>query len=309
MTSQTLAIVNILQSKGWQARPSNGSWLLSRDRSEGVIQMSVTPHQWLCLSTLFSGDGNESAPGGTARERSDVFRALLEQNLFMYMTKIVLNREGRPLLMTEVALKDTNPLLVDWAVESIAHYKARRQLEVVGETELAIAQSITEDNARVYTTVKVQLKSVLSKPPDVVGGVADETIQRFVGGIQNYGWRIKEKLEGFSWHLVFMGYHRYFDVFLTSSRTWLYFEIPILEGRVATVLTTLDSSTNIQEAQEQRMLFLRYLLRLNQSWFMAKIGISTDDQVLLLLEVPTQALDFALFREITRAVGMYLDRF
>ena len=57
--------------------------------------------------------------------------------------------------------------------------------------------------------------------------------------------------------------------------------------------------------------FCEYLLAINQTLFMAKIGlsdsISSSGQVLLMLEVPTQEFDFEMFWLVTRLLGAYLD--
>jgi hypothetical protein len=56
-------------------------------------------------------------------------------------------------------------------------------------------------------------------------------------------------------------------------------------------------------------LFLEYLLRLNDAWFFAKLAVDEHGQVLLLLEVPTDAMSPALFRSACRTIAAYLDRY
>jgi hypothetical protein len=303
MVPQLLAIVNILQSKGWRAVPSQGGWQLSREATEGNIQMSVTPHGWLCLTLPLQNDLSTTA---LLHEKGEGYRILLERNVDMFLAKFALDRDDIPLLMAEVGLKDTDPMLAYWAVEALAQYKAPKKLETFMEMEWAMARSLTPQTANLHRTVNFKLKGTAPKLPDVVGGVSDDTIKLYLNGIQVYGWSSKKKLEGFSWHLLYRGRHRFFDVYLSSSRMWVYFQVPILVERIASVLTIPEGNTN---AQQLRTFFLKYLLRLNQSWFLAKIGISTDDQVLLLLEIPTQLLDFTLFRQAARAIEIYLDRF
>lgn len=303
MVPQILVIVNILQSKGWRALPAQEGWQLSREATEGNILMSITAHGWLCLTLPLQ---NDPAIMALLQTNGEGYRILLERNVDMFLAKFALDRNGVPLLMAEVNLKDSDPTLAYWAVEALAQYQTPKRLETFVEMEWAMASSIIPQTENLHRTVNIKLAGAAPKIPDIVGGVSDDTIKLYLNGIQVYGWSSKEKLEGFSWHLLYRGHHRVFDVYLSSSRTWVYFQIPILVDRIASILTLSEGNTNTQQL---RSFFLKYLLRLNQSWFLAKVGVSTDDQVLLLLEIPTQLLDFALFRQAARAIEIYLDRF
>jgi hypothetical protein len=300
--SQTLAVINTLQSKGWRVAPLHEGWQLSRVPVEGTIQMSITPHGWLCLTLPLDDDFAITA---LLSEGEHGYRVLLERNVEMFLAKFALDRDLTPLLMVEVGLKDADPMLAYWAVEALVQYKTQKRLETVTEVEWAMAGPLTPEYD-VFKVVNIKLKSTLPILPDIIGGVPDDTIKLYLDAIEHAGWRVKKKLDGFSWHLLYRGRHQIFNVYLSSSRTWMYFQVQILYQHAASVLTASDDHP---DARQLRTFFLKYLLRLNQNWFFAKVGISTDDQVLLLLEVPTSLLDFALFRQAIHSIEIYLDRF
>ncbi len=136
---------------------------------------------------------------------------------------------------------------------------------------------------------------------EVATGIPHETIVRYIQNLSIAGWGIKESPRDLTWHLGYKGLLRVYDVYLNVTKMWAYFQVPILVDRVAPVL----SAGNL----EAQSLFLEYLLKLNATWFMAKIGISEADQVLLLVEVPVETLDFSLMQFLARTIGTYLDRY
>ena len=56
-------------------------------------------------------------------------------------------------------------------------------------------------------------------------------------------------------------------------------------------------------------LLLEYLLRLNYHLYMAKVALDHENQILLLLEVPTNLLDLPLFQLVTSTISTYIDRY
>lgn len=310
MIVQTQAVINTLQSKGWRVAPQRQGWQLSRTPAEGTIQMMITSQGWLCLTLPLDDD---FAMTKLLSQGEQGYRTLLERNVEMFLAKFALDREGIPLLMAEVGLKDTDPMLAHWAIEALAQYKTQRRPETVTEIEWAMASPLTPEYD-LLKTVNIKLKSTLQILPDIIGGVPDDTIKLYMDALEHSGWRVKKKLDGFSWHLLYRGRYRLFNVYLSSSRTWVYFQAQILYQRVASVLGISDDQDTLPDnchisPGEFRTFFLKYLLRLNQSWFFARVGVSTDDQVLLLVEVPTTLLNFALFRQIVHSIQTYLDRF
>jgi hypothetical protein len=118
-------------------------------------------------------------------------------------------------------------------------------------------------------------------------------IAYYIQAILPRGWGASSKPKGLTWPLKYKG-QRLFSVYLTVTRSWAYFHAPVLPEAV-----TLD--TAVQKT------FFEYLLGVNHVLYMAKLGIGQASQVLLMLEVPTQELDFEMFRLTTRMLGTYLD--
>lgn len=324
--SNALAILALLAQHGWKSEPYLQGWRLTRPSLDTALSMHVTEQQWLCFScTLLEEE--DTLPTSPA-DLAFLYRSLLEQNEHMYMAKFVLDQQGMPLLMAEIPLKDTHPQLPYWAAESIAHYRSmgyyqRRDWllskpqsqapraeattvrEIETEIEYATAQSTSPASPVTITTpdtVLVRLR--FGRKPSSVG-VPDDRIKLFMSGLETEGWYVMEKPRSAIWHIGYKG-RRMFEAHLTSSKHWLYMQVPFVGKSLASVLRTQKLS---HEGLLQRKLFLKYLLHLNQHWFMARLAISTDDQVLLLMEVPTETLNFALFRHLTLTVSTYLDRF
>lgn len=128
-------------------------------------------------------------------------------------------------------------------------------------------------------------------------GLARETVAYYVRAVEGYGWGLRAKPSGMTWPLGYKG-QRVFDVFFSVSPAWAYFQVPMLPG-IPAALSSRDDAV--------RAAFLRYLLRVNDAWYMAKLGLTAAGQPIMMLEVPTQELDFDLFRLCTRLIASYLD--
>ena len=306
MEKEASAVLGMLEKNGWRTTPTNGGWEMRRKPEEGIIVMSITPQHWLCFSSPLLMEPNMTVSPLTDEDGIRLYRSFLEQNEHMFVAKFALDPDDNPLLMTEVSLKDGHPQLPYWAIESIARYQVKGIHTILMEAELAQA---TSEATEPHSVVKIRLIETAAMSADIpttMTSVADDTIELYLKGVENLGWRIKQKVNSFTWHLFYQGYYHWFDVYLTTSKNWVYFQMPVLLDRAATVLT---QTMQTKETQQQQLLFLKYLLRLNHHYFMAKLGISSDSQVLLLLELPTETLDFSLFRQALLALGTYFDRF
>src|SRR5947207_7846974 len=114
--SESLAILNTLERKGWRTTSINNGWRLSHRQTEGVIYMSITPQQWVCFVSPLLEEGNKANWSSASSDPARLYRSLLERNEQMFMAKFALDNDDAPLLMAEVALKDAHPLLPLWAV-------------------------------------------------------------------------------------------------------------------------------------------------------------------------------------------------
>lgn len=138
-----------------------------------------------------------------------------------------------------------------------------------------------------------------AQPPDELPGLPAEVIAYYLRAVEAWGWGAQRKPKGATWPLIYKG-RRQFDVYFTVTRSWAYFHAPALPA-VAGVEST--ASIAIQKT------FLEYLLDINSVWYMAKTGLNDSGIVFLLLELPTQEMDFEIFRRATRTLSTYLDTY
>lgn len=285
---ETLNTLHQIARKGWQPVPFKGGWQLRHPETQEAVYLSLTD-QWMSLvypldPLHLSGAPAQLSSSGSAHplreepeeqaalaERTRSYRTLLERNECMFMAKFGLDEHGRPLLMVEIPARYASRLLLERALDSLIYYAA---------------PSLPE-----------------SSWPDEIPGLPREIVFRYINGIKEARWILKEEPRslGQSWHLAYKGFSRIFDVYLTLTRNWVYFQIPVLLNRIPSVLLAED--TGLQG------LFLRYLLQLNELWYMARLSLGVDHSLLLLLEIPTEALDFPLFQLATDTLATYLNRY
>lgn len=280
------AYVNSIERKGWHVSPFNDGWSLSRKQEEGSIFLSISPH-WLCLSTPLKHASANGRPFTNIGEQVRFYRRLLRRNEQMFLTKFGLDSDGDILLMAEIPRMENGVLYLNWALEAMTRYRSKNVQDSEGilhiRRPIAIYEGSSEDQS-----------------PRILPGISQETIDQYFRGLQNERWRIKNEARNMTWHLAYLGQHRIAEAYLTVTRNWTYFQVPALTETMASVLETKAIT---------QLLFLEYLLTLNRSWFMAKIGITTDGLVLMVLELPTETLDLILFQFAIRTLAAYLDRY
>jgi hypothetical protein len=136
--------------------------------------------------------------------------------------------------------------------------------------------------------------------PDPEAGLPERLVYDYLRMVEPYGWVLRTKPRGLCWHFGYKNRLRTYEVYAQFTSSWSSFQVPLLvEARASVLDASLDRAAAC----------LEYLLRLNDTWHFAKLGIDDHGQVLLLLEVPTEALDPALFRASARTIGAYLDRY
>jgi hypothetical protein len=276
-------MVHQIAKKGWQPLPLKGGWQLRHPETEEAIYLSITD-QWTSFvypldpwridgtPARLSPPESIDQPDQMLAERTRSYHILLERNEHMFMAKFCLDEQCRPLLTVEIPTRYASPLLLDRALASLIHYAAPPLPE-----------------------------SIL---PDETPGLPREVVFRYINGIKASHWILKEEPRnlGQSWHLAYKGFSsRLFDVYLTLTRNWAYFQIPVLLSRVPSVL--------LEEDIRLQALFFKYLLQLNELWYMARLSLGVDSSLLLLLEIPTEALDFTLFQLATSTLATYLNRY
>lgn len=276
-------IVSQIEKCGWLVTSMQEGSYLTHPQSMQVVFMSITPH-WLCLSSHVKMQNP-----ATLAKRVAYLQHLLQRNERMFMTKFSLDSDGTALLMIEIPLKVFSFPLINKALGSLARYTD------MGDSE---KQEPGIDIARINVQ-RINYELANPQEVDIEAGISKETFRRYMGSLGG-GWGIRNELFTFPWHIGYKNILRIFEVYCTISRNWVSFQVPLLLDQVETVL---DADLQAQA------FFMEYLLRLSDTWFMAKTGINTNKQVLMLIEVPTEAFDFSLLQFITRTISTYIDRY
>jgi hypothetical protein len=271
-------IVSYIERKGWQVVRVAQGWQVRRPDERAAFYLSFTP-SWTCLQAPLSFD-----PGAVqnAAEQVRLYRHLLSCNEEMFMGKCCCDSAGR--LTLQVELPGGGSIhRIDYALDAMLRYQP---MMADGVTHL-------EDHAAPAASDRAAKQRYFDAPP----GIPHEVIAYYLRAIQPHGWGARSKPKGVTWQLGYKS-QRMFEVFLTLTRSWTYFHIPVLP-ETPRVLKGEDHAA--------QSTFLDYLLQINNTWYMAKLGLNEAGQVLAMLEVPTQELDFDLFRHITRLLAAYLD--
>lgn len=272
-----------LARKGWQTEHHAGGWRLCHPRLTEAVYVNVTA-RWITLVYPFQGLEHQLQ---AVADQARTYHSLLEQNEQMFMAKLCLDDDAVPLLTIEIPAQQVQLILLDWALDSFLCYAAA---------------PIEEEDREAEQELRILPKDTYYRP-DETPGLPRITVSRYIKGIEMRKWFLKEEPSktGIVWHLGYKGRFRVFDGYLVITKNWTYFQIPLLRDLVPPVL----QEKNVQV----QVLFLKYLLQLNALWFMAKLGISKDGCLLLLLEVPTETLDFPFFQLATSSLATYLDRY
>lgn len=272
-------IVSYIERKGWQSARNNGGWRIHRAEDEVEFYLSFTP-SWICLQAPLNRY-LDTAGWDDARWVS-LYRALLRRNEEMFIGKFCRDQAGQLTLQAE--LPNSGGIhRIDYALDALTRY-----LSLYGPT--LRNSDAPEAPAAVDRTSK---DLYFDAPP----GIPHEVIAYYIRAVEPHGWGARSKPKGITWPLGYKG-QRMFEVFLTITKSWSYFHIPSLLEAPA---YSKEENPAIQRA------FLEYLLQINDAWYLAKTGMNEAHQVLAMLEIPTQELDFEMFRLATRLLSTYLD--
>lgn len=284
--AEDFTALNQLKRRGWRTIPLDGGWLLEHPDVAGEVYLSAT-NQWLSLLCPLKSTQKRGSQDVALLDRVRTYRYLLEQNEQIFMVRFGLDDEGTPLLMAEVPAKGAQHLL-NWAIDSLTRYAS--EYMAGGNGVIAPQGAVPIDIPEYY-------------PPSETPGIPRETMIGYLKGIEANQWRVTSAPQGLglNWSLGYKSRLRQFEATLTVSQNWVYLQVPILMEWVPSVLTSDDI--------ELQAVFLKYLLQLNCAWYMAKLGLYTNGYLLLLLELPTETLDFSLFQLATGTVATYLDRY
>ena len=270
-------VLSLVERKGWRATAAAGGWRLTRaDAPDLAFFLSFTP-SWIVLQMPLAA---YLPPDLDQAGRVTLYRALLRHNEQMFMAKFALDEAGVPLLAVELPYA---PHLVEAGLDALAHY-ATHYVALLGQPD-------AWDTVPAGNLAAKEL--FFDEPP----GIPHEVIAYYVKAMEPCGWGMIARPKGITWPLGYKG-ERTFEAFLTVTRAWAYFQVPLLPN-----VPAAHPDLAVQET------FLSYLLAVNQAWYAAKVGLGAADRVVMMLEVPTQQLDFDLFRTITRLLAAYLDSY
>lgn len=195
-------------------------------------------------------------------------RQWLLRNEAMFMAKYCRDHQGVITLQVDVPRTAS---LLDYALDAITRY---------------CDQPASTDP----TIDRISPDHYYEKPP----GIPPEVLAYYLRAMESYGWGLHGKPKGITWLLVYKGY-RVFEAYLTVTQAWAYFQLPLVPDQLS-----------LAESASHAALF-EYMLGINQVLYLAKLGINEAGQVMLMVDWPTQELDFDRFRLITRLLAQYAD--
>jgi hypothetical protein len=258
-------ILNAIEHQGWRTERISQGWRAYHpDQSGENLFLCFTP-SWVSLQVpldLAAGDDPVA-----------LYRQLLLRCESMFMAKYCRDHKGTITLQVDIPITSG---LIEVALDAIARYRD----QVLGNEAVAAVDRTSKE--RYF---------------EELPGIPAEVIAYYLRAVEAYGWGMLSKQKGITWLLGYKG-QRTFHAYMTITKAWTYFHIPILPDVPAALM---------QAGESIQRTFYEYLLGVNGTLYMAKLGINEAGQVVLMLETPTQELDFDLFRFITRLLAAYLD--
>jgi hypothetical protein len=272
-------IVSYIERKGWRSTRVNDGWGVRQAEGETEFYLSFTP-SWICLQAPL--DAYLDSAGWDDRQWVRLYRDLLRHNEEMFMGKFCRDQAGQ--LTLQVELPNSGSIhRIDYALDALTRY-LKLYRSALGNSEARQAPAAVDRTSK---------DLYFDAPP----GIPHEVIAYYIRAVEPHGWGARSKPKGITWLLGYKG-QRMFDVYLTVTKSWSYFHVPSL---LETPAYPKEENPAIQRA------FLEYLLQINDAWYLAKTGMNEAHQVLAMLEIPTQELDFEMFRLVTRLLSTYLD--
>lgn len=121
--------------------------------------------------------------------------------------------------------------------------------------------------------------------------VTPELVEKYLKRLKRRFKRVDET----TWLLTYRGDASSFRLFVRLIRNWILFTI-------YPFVTSPDSP-------QARLRLYRQLLKLNHQMNLAKFSMDEDEEVVLVVEFPTENLDFSEFKDALDILSYYSDRF
>jgi hypothetical protein len=265
------AVARDLARDGWSvAEPTSSADTLELRRGDHHLSLRMTEH-WAELAL----DLDPSDPLGRASQTGLAPTGLYFQALCAsqrcFLAKYTLETTGELALRAELPAEPLDRADLAWAVGAL----------------------LTARASPPHVLPSAHAPAAKPKLPDQEPEVVSESVLfSHFKMLNDKGWVYKERLAPNHWRALQIGRERNFDVFLSFSDAWAYFQIPML-------IAPRPPSWPPSEADG---LLFDYALRMNARMHWAKLGIDEEGQVVLGVEMPLAMFDFRRFRGAARAI-------
>jgi hypothetical protein len=250
-----------LQNEGWVVeRPEQGLRLV---KDEDAVEMGQG-NNWFYVRARLP---NLEMPDSMS----------LRLNNHFHLTKLCRNNEGRLYLSTEWPTAGLSFRIVHLTLKS-----TQRALEILRDPVLRSDQFA-------WTT---DMTSNPSQGSRVALYIPKERIWQFLRQIDRRGWSLIGEPENTRWRFGYLGHNTKFELHMSFTAHWTYFQAPI----------------RVLPAKHLKDTLFRHLLYLNRRLMMAKFRLTPNEQIVLGVQCPTERLDFQLFELCMDGMAEYLDR-
>jgi hypothetical protein len=216
----------------------------------------------------------------------DVYEYLLALNQEMFLAKFFRDNAGHIILGAETPDGQSASELVAWTIKAVIAYADR------------FGPLLRDGLAKQHQPVPpIREDDVFAMPLSRrEEGLPASILSMWISTLNAEGWYQLREHVAQTWYLVYKPDYRSYNTFLTVTPIWTYFQTPL----------ATFSARAMHEDPTLRALATRYLVRLNDVLYSAKLALNSSHQVILQLELPTGILDFTTFLEATRTLAKCL---
>ncbi len=240
----------------WGPHASGDAFLTFR-RAGQTLHANADKH-WLSLSVTF----DDPPPPGLP-----TWQSLLSSTRSCFLAKYAIDGV-RPCLLCELPRDGLGANDCARAVEAVSVYGARAS---VGMSQLSPTRIAEAE----------------------VGLFGRQEMIRLFSAIENTGWKLWDQLGLNHWHAIYQGQERRFNVFVSFTSSWVYFQIPILDGL----------SSHRRQGVTFREILYRHLLHYNQRMHWTKFGLDHNEEIVLVLDFPMETFGLKRFRQATEGLA------
>jgi len=257
--------------------PEAAAWRLSRD---GLVLFANVDRHWLHLCMPLA-----ACPAGDGRVDLRRLPRLCHR---MFMAKYSLDAAGQLLLQAEIPLAGADREYCRQAIEAMMVYSGLHNGTPPPPVPAMPATNCTPATDSSGTSPEREI-------------VPEETLGLCIQSVAHLGWGLKERIGPNRWHAAYRGQERSFDVYLCANSSWVCLQVSMASGS--------PGEEGDAVGTEAQGLLARYLLRLNDAMYWAKVGVDECDQMALMIELPVGVFDIPRFRWLARTLATYADQY